>query len=137
MKITYCVDGLIEWHVMIKAGRVEIPISFTGGHLSGYGVSPAEFTTADPVLQHAVEDCSYFKSGRIRILRKYPDDNSSAPAEEYPPAVSPPAVIDVPDLASARLQLSRLTDIPPSRLRTRPDIEAAAEKHGIKLIIKP
>ncbi len=134
MKIAYCVDGLIEWLVIIKAGRLDIPVSFTGGHLSGYGVTPAQFVTSDPVLQSAIEESPYFRSGRIRIFRRF-DSESNSPQPPIPPVVSPQQVIEVPDLASARLQLSRLTDIPASRLRTRADIESAALKHGIKLVL--
>lgn len=134
MKIAYCVDGLIEWHVEIRAGIMMVPVHFTGGQITAYGVTPAEFVTSDPVLQRAVEKSPYFRSGRIRVLRRYDADDRTEPLP-IPPLTSPRQIVDVPDLASARLQISRLTDVPASRLRTRPEIENAAEKHGIRLSI--
>lgn len=69
---TYGVSGMIEWHVMLPAsgsGRSMLAIDFTGGQISGYGVSPARFTTADPFVQRVIEEsCWYREKKRIVLL---------------------------------------------------------------------
>lgn len=67
---TYAVYGLIEFHCSVNAGVLRIPVEFTGGHVSAYGVTPAEFSTADPVLQRAIESSPHFRSGRIVVRTK-------------------------------------------------------------------
>lgn len=70
VKKTYGAHGMIEWHPVIKAGKVDFHFEFSGGALNAYGVTPAEFTTSDKVLQHVIEQSAYFKQGRIKLLRK-------------------------------------------------------------------
>lgn len=69
-KKTYGVSGLMEWHAVIPAGKAQVHIHFSGGALTGYGVTPAEYSTANPVIQRVIENSSYFRSGKIAILRE-------------------------------------------------------------------
>lgn len=64
----YAVYGLMEYLALIPAAGRTIEVHFTGGQLSGYGIRPAIFTTADPVLQHLIEHSHDFLSGKIRML---------------------------------------------------------------------
>lgn len=66
----YVVYGLIEFKCEIRAGVLSIPVEFRGGHVSAYGVTPAEFATSDPVLQRAIESSPHFRSGRIQVISK-------------------------------------------------------------------
>lgn len=68
-KVTYGVVGLIDWKAKIPVGRARISVHFTGGALTKYGVTPAEFTTANPMMQRIIEDSAYYRSGRITVLR--------------------------------------------------------------------
>lgn len=70
-KKTYGAHGMIEWHPIIRVGKVDFHFEFSGGALNAYGVTPAEFTTTDKVLQHVIEHSSYFKQGRIKLLRQF------------------------------------------------------------------
>lgn len=72
----YGVEGLVDWKAQISAGRAKVIVHFTGGALTRFGVTPAEFTTKDAFIQRVIENSSYFKSGRIRILSitEVPDD---------------------------------------------------------------
>ncbi len=48
MKKTYGVNGMMEWNAIIPVGRTSVRVHFTGGTVTGYGVSPATFTTDNP-----------------------------------------------------------------------------------------
>lgn len=74
-RITYGTPRLVDWVAQIKAGGATVRVHFTGGALTQYGVTPAEYTTASPFMQKVIEQSSYFKEGRIIKLRstKLPD----------------------------------------------------------------
>ncbi len=66
MKIkTYGVPNLTEWHGKLKAGSIEVQVSFTGGTSSPSGAQPAYFVTKDPITQFIVENSKEFKNGTI------------------------------------------------------------------------
>lgn len=69
MKKTYGVSGLMEWQAVFRHGRATLSARFSGGALTGYGVTPAEYTTSNPVAQHIIESSRQFRDGRIRLLR--------------------------------------------------------------------
>lgn len=68
-KITYGAPRLVDWVAQIKVGAASVRVHFTGGALTSYGVTPAEFTTSNPFVQKVIEGSSYFKEGRIIKLR--------------------------------------------------------------------
>lgn len=69
-KITYGAPRLVDWVAQIKAGAATVRVHFTGGALTSYGVTPAEYTTTNPFIQKVIEQSSYFKEGRIVLLRR-------------------------------------------------------------------
>lgn len=68
---TYAVNGIMEWVALINAGKAQMKVHFSGGSLTGYGVTPATFTTEDPMKQAIIENSHYFKSGKIYLSREY------------------------------------------------------------------
>lgn len=69
MKIkTYGVPDLTEWHGTVKAGSVEVSVSFTGGTASPSGAQPAYFITKDPIVQFVIENSKEFKNGIIILV---------------------------------------------------------------------
>lgn len=68
---TYAVNGIMEWVALINAGKAQMKVHFSGGSLTGYGVTPATFTTEDPMKQAIIENSHYFKSGKIYLSRDY------------------------------------------------------------------
>ena len=40
---TYGVSGYMEWVALIECGKATVKVHFSGGSLTGYGVTPAEF----------------------------------------------------------------------------------------------
>lgn len=75
-KITYGTPGLVDWVAQIKAGAATVRVHFTGGALTAYGVTPAEYTTSNPFIQKVIEQSAYYKNGRIIPLRvmEMPDE---------------------------------------------------------------
>lgn len=69
-KITYGAPRLVDWVAQIKSGSATVRVHFSGGALTAYGVTPAEYTTSDPFIQKVIERSSYFKEGRIILLRR-------------------------------------------------------------------
>lgn len=69
-KITYGAPRLLDWVAQIKAGAATVKVHFTGGALTSYGVTPAEYTTDNPFIQKVIEQSRYYKEGRIILLRK-------------------------------------------------------------------
>ena len=78
-KITYGAPRLVDWVAQIKAGAATVRVHFTGGALTSYGVTPAEYTTANPFIQKVIEQSKYFKEGRITKLRSTTIPDSAKP----------------------------------------------------------
>lgn len=66
----YTVNGLMDWQAEIKAGKARVTVHFTGGAMTAYGITPAEYSTRDPFVQAVIERSDYFKEGRIRLARE-------------------------------------------------------------------
>lgn len=65
---TYGVPELTEWHGKVKAGSIEVVVSFTGGTSSPSGAQPAYLVTKDPIVQFVIEHSKEFKNGFIILL---------------------------------------------------------------------
>lgn len=69
MKVkTYGVPDLTEWHGKLKAGSLEVKVSFTGGTASPSGAQPAYFMTKDPIVQFVIENSKEYKNGFIILV---------------------------------------------------------------------
>lgn len=103
-KITYGAPGLVDWVAQIKAGSATLRVHFTGGALTSYGVTPAEYTTDNPFIQRVIENSAYFKENRIIIQRqteieepKQPAFNNKPKSQSAPlPAPAPQPKAEVP-----------------------------------------
>lgn len=69
-KTTYGVYNLIEWHALLRMGKATVRVNFTGGSITTQGVTPATFTTEDPIVQFAIEKSPEFKSGKIKVVNR-------------------------------------------------------------------
>lgn len=67
-RITYGVSGMMEYQAVIKVGRNDMKVLFTDGSVSAMGVNPATFTTENFMVQHAIENSTEFKRGRIKVV---------------------------------------------------------------------
>lgn len=69
MKVkTYGIYQLTEWHGKLKAGTLEVKVSFTGGTASPSGAQPAYMVTKDPITQFVIENSKEFKDGFINLI---------------------------------------------------------------------
>lgn len=93
-KITYGAPRLVDWVAQIKAGAATVRVHFTGGALTSYGVTPAEYTTANPFIQKVIEQSTYFKEGRIILLRRTALPDVAKPKA---PAPKPQTVAPTPE----------------------------------------
>lgn len=66
---TYGVMGLMEWNALIPIGRSTLRVHFSGGTVTGYGVTPATFTTDNPAIKHLIETSYWFQSKKIVKIR--------------------------------------------------------------------
>lgn len=67
-RITYGVYGMMEYQAIIKIGRATLKVLFTDGSMTSIGQNPAKYTTSDFLTQHAIENSSDFKRGRIQVV---------------------------------------------------------------------
>lgn len=67
-RITYGVYGMMEYQTIIKIGRATLKVLFTDGSMTAIGQNPAKYTTSDFLVQHAIENSSEFKRGRITVV---------------------------------------------------------------------
>lgn len=88
-KITYGAPRLVDWVAQIKVGAASVRVHFTGGALTSYGVTPAEFTTSNPFIQKVIENSSYFKEGRIIVQRRAAIEAPQKPAPKAKPKAQP------------------------------------------------
>lgn len=87
MKVkTYGVPGLTEWHGKVRAGSIEVQVSFKGGTASPSGAQPAYLTTKDPITQFVIENSKEFKRGTIVLMMQ-----QDVPGEHPRMAVPKPA----------------------------------------------
>lgn len=59
---------MMEYQSIIKIGRATLKVLFTDGSITSLGQNPAHYTTSDFLVQHAIENSSDFKRGRIRVV---------------------------------------------------------------------
>ncbi len=65
---TYGVQGLMEWACSIPVGKTHLRVEFSGGVLTQYGNTPAQFITDDLLKQTIIENSLPFKNGKITLL---------------------------------------------------------------------
>lgn len=139
---------MLEWHCVIRAGRSRLRLRFEGGALSGYGVTPATYITANPAVQHIIEHSDYFRSGRIRLLRCREEREEREEREKREKRAvstwstgsdavnSTFAEVSVRNMQQARDYLVEKCGIDRTAIMTGGEINAAAKQYGIKFLYK-
>ena len=140
-RITYGVNGMIEWVALIKAGKTTIKVPFSGGSLTAYGVTPAEFTTDNAVYQAAIERSEYYRDGRIVKLAEYPLQTvEDVEAVDVTNEVAEEAKVElqeiaVSDLAAAKAYLMENYSVAANKLTSLNKIKTVAATYGIEFKI--
>ncbi len=135
---TYGINGLSEWHGKVKAGSIEVAVSFTGGTASPSGALPAYMVTKDPITQFVIENSKEFKNGFIhlqmsqeipgahpRMAMAKPEAQNPAPKaalKEYP---------DVTKTQEAKAVLQNEYNYNVENIRSRAAAHEAAKEVGI------
>lgn len=135
----------MEWHALLNAGKCSIHVHFTGGALTGYGVTPAEFTTSDKVVQHIIENSCYFKNKKIEVLRvteEEAENKTKSKAAKGCEVLGMSGVAGRPELSKTQVTVSCLEDakeylienhgIVSSKLRSTKSIFETAASLGIE-----
>ena len=69
--------------------------------MTKYGVTPAEYTTSNEFVQKAIENSTYFKTGRIKIVRCIDTSaTTETTSEEEAPKATAKVNIIIPDNAT-------------------------------------
>ena len=112
-RITYGVSGMMEYQAVIKVGKNNMKVLFTDGSVSAMGVNPATFTTENFMVQHAIENSSDFKRGRIKVVNTIElneelriERNSVKPAANVPD----PAPVSSPESTTAAVNSSPVVE---------------------------
>lgn len=130
-KKTYGVDGLIDWQTEIRAGKARLVVSFSGGGLTSFGVTPATYTTDNLLYQHIIENSAQFKSGKIRLLRSVMLDSAQPEAvTKEAPKKKLVDVDSVSNCADARMWLRENKNISLG-VKTKAEIIEIAAANGV------
>ena len=134
---TYGINGLSEWHGKVKAGSIEVAVSFTGGTASPSGALPAYMVTKDPITQFVIENSKEFKNGfihlemshevpgahpRMAVAKAKEEPKPNATLKEYP---------DVTKTQEAKAVLQNEYNYNVENIRSRAAAHEAAKEVGI------
>lgn len=124
-RITYGVYGMMEYQAIIKIGRATLKVMFTDGSITAMGQNPAQYTTSDFIVQHAIENSSDFKKGRIHVVNtieldeevriernpaKPSTQQAPSPAEAKPVAATAAKVEEPQDIADEPTEETNAVD---------------------------
>lgn len=153
-KKTYGAPRLVDWVAQIKAGSATVRVHFTGGALTSYGVTPAEYTTTNPFIQKVIEQSSYFKEGRIILLRSTSMSDAEKPGKGTNPMPQAPApvaeqaaekeahaeatdsvtTVEAGCLQDAQAYLQEHFNISSFKVRSYEAAQRAASEHGVRFV---
>lgn len=151
--ITYGAPRLVDWMARIQVGSATMRIHFTGGALTQYGVTPAQYTTSDGFVQAAIEQSEYYKEGRIIKVRELeiagatnePQRKAQKTEQQKEAmdivestvntdAMEAERTVEVSCLQDAQAYLQEQYGIANFRVRTYDAAQKAAVAHGIKFV---
>lgn len=116
---------MMEYQSIIKIGRATLKVLFTDGSMTAIGQNPAKYTTSDFLVQHAIENSSEFKRGRITVVdtieldeevriernpAKPTTQQAQSPAEAKPVAATAVKVEEPQDIADEPTEKTNAVD---------------------------
>ena len=116
---------MMEYQSIIKIGRATLKVLFTDGSMTAIGQNPAKYTTSDFLVQHAIENSSEFKRGRITVVdtieldeevriernpAKPSTQQAPSPAEAKPVAATAAKVEEPQDIADEPTEETNAVD---------------------------
>lgn len=129
-KKKYAIYGKVEMSVLIPVNNAKLRVNFANGVITPSGITPATFSTSDPVVQTAIENNRLYLKGMIKLEKSFKigevevDDEKPASDEEKnekePESQSSvKSYPDVKNVQSAREILIREYNVPIENFRTR------------------
>lgn len=142
-KKKYAIYGKVEMSVLIPVNNAKLRVNFANGVITPSGITPATFSTSDPVVQTAIENNRLYLKGMIKLEKSFKigevevDDEKPASDEEKnekePESQSSvKSYPDVKNVQSAREILISEYSIPIAELQDKERIKMKAEELGIE-----
>lgn len=133
-KKRYAIHGKVEMSVLIPINNAKLRVNFTNGVINSNGITPATFSTSDPVVQTAIENNKLYQKGLIKLDRKWKigeveeakeesEKEDSSEYTNYP---------DVKNAQSAREVLIRDYNVSLAELQDKERIKNKAEELKVK-----
>lgn len=142
-KKKYAIYGKVEMSVLIPVNNAKLRVNFANGVITPSGITPATFSTSDPVVQTAIENNRLYLKGMIKLEKSFKigevelDDEKPASDEEKnekePESQSSvKSYPDVKNVQSAREILISEYSIPIAELQDKERIKMKSEELGIE-----
>lgn len=142
-KKKYAIYGKVEMSVLIPVNNAKLRVNFANGVITPSGITPATFSTSDPVVQTAIENNRLYLKGMIKLEKSFKigevelDDEKPASDEEKnekePESQSSvKSYTDVKNVQSAREILISEYSIPIAELQDKERIKMKSEELGIE-----
>lgn len=132
-KKRYAIHGKVEMSVLIPINNAKLRVNFTNGVINSNGITPATFSTSDPVVQTAIENNKLYQKGLIKLDKKWKIGEIEPLQKEVQENEDSYTVYtDVKSVQSAREVLIRDYKIPLSELQDKERIKNKAEELKVK-----
>lgn len=140
-KKKYAIYGKVEMSVLIPLNNAKLRVNFANGVITPSGITPATFSTSDPIVQTAIENHRLYIKGMIKLEKSFKigevEVNDEKPVSdgdknEKEPESSVKSYPDVKNVQSAREILISEYSIPIAELQDKERIKMKAEELGIE-----
>lgn len=142
-KKRYAIYGKVEMSVLIPLNNAKLRVNFANGVITPSGITPATFSTSDPIVQTAIENHRLYTKGMIKIEKSFkigevevndekPVSDEDKNEKESGSQSSVKSYPDVKNVQSAREILISEYSIPIAELQDKERIKMKAEELGIE-----
>lgn len=142
-KKKYAIYGKVEMSVLIPVNNAKLRVNFANGVITPSGITPATFSTSDPVVQTAIENNRLYLKGMIKLEKSFkigevevndekPVSDEDKNEKEPESQSSVKSYPDVKNVQSAREILISEYSIPIAELQDKERIKMKAEELGIE-----
>lgn len=142
-KKKYAIYGKVEMSVLIPVNNAKLRVNFANGVITPSGITPATFSTSDPVVQTAIENNRLYLKGMIKIEKSFkigevevndekPVSDEDKNEKEPESQSSVKSYPDVKNVQSAREILIREYNVPITELQDKERIKMKSEELGIE-----
>lgn len=133
-RITYEIRGQIERNCFFRIGKSMVRIDFAGGAVNSAGVVPAQYTTDNPLYQHAIENSADYRNGVITrgFVQNVDSENVENSAVENDTKTPENSFPDVTNTQQARaILMAAPFSCPLSELQNKASVRAKAQELNI------